>query len=82
MSYMATLFERQSKAADWVLCTDSKELPCYSLLLSSASSVLSGLQETKPREDGKIAVPFRGSYQAAQKFSTVLLPLQPCGALS
>ena len=68
MSYMATLSESQSKAADWVLCTDSKELPCHSLLLSSFSSVLSGLQETKPRDDGKIAVPFRGNYQAAEQF--------------
>ena len=65
---MATQSESQFKAADWVLCTEGKELPCHSRLLSLVSPVLSGLQETEPREDGKIAVPFRGSHQAAEKF--------------
>ena len=81
MSYMATLSESQSKAADWVLCTESKELPCHSLLLSSVSSVLSGLQGSKPREVGKIAVPFRGSHHAAEKFLQFCYQCNP-GVLS
>ena len=86
---MATVSKIQSQAADWVLCTDSKELPWHSLLLTSVSPVLSGLLETKPREDGKISVPFRGSYQAAENFlqfcyhhNPVVLSVEECYELS
>ena len=62
------MFESQSEEADCVLIAESRELACHSLLLCPLSPVLAGLQDTRPRKDGKKVVPFNGTYRAALKF--------------
>ena len=68
MSYLRNMSRDRLNAADAVICVDSKELPCHLLLLSCISPVLAGLEGTRPREDGKWAIPFTRSLHTAERF--------------
>ena len=67
MSYLKNLSQDRLNAADAVICAESKELPCHLLLLSCISPVLAGLEGTRPREDGKWAIPFTKSPHIAER---------------
>ena len=68
MSYLKIMSRDRLNAADAVICVDSKDLPCHLILLSSISPVLADFESTKPREDGKWAIPFTRSLHIAERF--------------
>ena len=80
MSYLKNLSQDRLNAADAVICAESKELPCHLLLLSCISPVLAGLEGTRPREDGKWAIPFTKSPHIAERLLESLMNLSAAEA--
>jgi len=76
--YMNCLPDGMADTADWVLVLkNGVELPCHSQILSAHSPVLLGLSETKPREDGKIAIPFSRDLDVADGFLRWIYRIKP-----
>ena len=68
MKYLSKVSQARIDDTDAVLCVASQELPCHLLLLSCISPVLAGIEGTRPREDGKRAIPFTKDLHVAERF--------------
>ena len=71
---MATLSSTQSEAADLVLCTDSKELPCHSRLeLGFPSVARTGTTGNQAKRGQQDSYSFQGRFPDCREIPAVLL---------